>query len=118
MTTIAKREVRAEKTDIAVKEQVEITGDGPEPEQNAGIAKVEEHRDWEVLSRVPMLLTAGVAVPKFRVRDLLALKPGQMVESVAAISEEVPVKIGAVQLGWIEFEVVEQRMAVRLTRLA
>jgi flagellar motor switch protein FliN/FliY len=33
-------------------------------------------------------------------------------------SEDVPVKVGQVQLGWSEFEVVEQQLAVRLTRLA
>lgn len=82
------------------------------------MGRIEEHGDWALLSRIPMLLSAGVPVPKFRVRDLLGLRAGQMVESGAAITDDVPVKIGTVALGWIEFEVVEQRMAVRLTRLA
>jgi hypothetical protein len=30
----------------------------------------------------------------------------------------VPLTVGGVQLAWSEFEVVEQRMAIRLTRLA
>ena len=43
---------------------------------------------------------------------------GQMLSSAWLSTDDVPLKIGAVQLSWSEFEVVEQRMAVRLTRLA
>lgn len=86
--------------------------------ERIGMERIEEHADWDMLSQIPMLLSAGVQLPKFRVRDLMALKTGQMVESVSPICDDVPLKIGAVQLGWIEFEVVAQRMAVRLTRLA
>jgi hypothetical protein len=46
------------------------------------------------------------------------LEVGQIVESLCPDSDDVPVKVGQVQLGWSEFEVVEQRLAVRLTRLA
>ena len=83
-----------------------------------GMEQIEEHAEWDLLSQIPMLLSAGVPLPGFRVRDLMALKKGQTVESISPVSDDVPLKIGAVQLGWIEFEVVAQRMAVRLTRLA
>jgi len=38
--------------------------------------------------------------------------------SVWVASEEVPLKVGALQLGWGEFELMNGRMALRLTRLA
>ena len=41
-------------------------------------------------------------------RDLLALKAGQVFESLSPATEDVPVKIGQVQLGWSEFEVLDQ----------
>ncbi len=110
------RELRSEgasgSTEIALIEDAAVSA------RKVDMERIEEHTDWLLLSRVPMLLTAGVPLPKFRVRDLLGLKAGQMIESGSATTEDVPVKIGSVLLGWIEFEVVEQRMAVRLTRLA
>jgi flagellar motor switch protein FliN/FliY len=51
------------------------------------------------------------------VRDLLALKEGQVFESLSPATDDVPVRVGQAQLGWSEFEVLEQRMALRLTRL-
>jgi hypothetical protein len=38
--------------------------------------------------------------------------------SAWAETEDVPLKAGALQLCWGEFEVVEQNKALRLTRLA
>jgi hypothetical protein len=32
-------------------------------------------------------------------------------------TEDVPLMVGQVQLGWSEFEVVDQRLGLRLTRL-
>jgi flagellar motor switch protein FliN/FliY len=92
----------------------------PEPEIHPpnAMGRIEEHRDWMLLSRLPMVLTAGVPLPKFRVKDLLGLKAGQTIPSVWLCTDDIPLRIGAVQLGWSEFEVVEKRMAIRLTRLA
>jgi len=98
-------------TELAVVPEMELLSDNV-------MGRLEEHRDWTLLSRLPMILTAGVPLPKFKVKDLLGLKAGQTIPSVWACSDDVPLKIGAVQLGWSEFEVVEQRMAIRLTRLA
>ena len=82
-----------------------------------GMDRVEEHEDWPLLSRIPIQLTCSVPL-RFKVSDLLKLRAGQMVVSEWTSTDDVPLKIGAVQLSWSEFEVVEQRMAVRLTRLA
>ena len=113
---MAQRELRSDgpgsSTEIALIEDEVV------PRPKADLARIEEHADWPLLARIPMLLTAAVALPKFRVRDLLTLKPGQMIESAAAVTDDVPVKIGSVHLGFVEFEVVEKTMAVRLTRLA
>ena len=79
---------------------------------------VEEHVEWPLLSRLPLRLTAAVPLPGFRVRDLLAIQAGQVVASTWSCSDDVPLRIGAVHMSWCEFEVVEKRMAVRLTRLA
>jgi flagellar motor switch/type III secretory pathway protein FliN len=79
--------------------------------------RIEEHSSWETLSQLRMTIRAGVALKHFRVRDLLTLKEGQIFESRSPSTEDVPVEIGGTQLGWSEFEVLQQRMALRLTRL-
>lgn len=84
---------------------------GPEME-HAGIAMS------AVVRRLPVELDVAVPVRGFRVRNLLALEPGQLVESGWGHGEDVPLAAGDVQLAWSEFEVVDTVMAVRVTRLA
>jgi flagellar motor switch protein FliM len=57
-------------------------------------------------------------VREFRVRNLLALQPGQVVETQWTHGEDMPLSAGEVQLAWSEFEVVDSVLAVRVTRLA
>ena len=90
---------------------------GVQPEKKPGMQQVEEHPAWPLLSRIPLRLTAAVPVAKFKVRDLLALGAGVVVPTTWPSTEDVPLRLGQVQLSWSEFEVVEGRMAVRLTRL-
>jgi flagellar motor switch protein FliN/FliY len=78
--------------------------------------RIEEHPHWETLSQLRVTMRAGVRL-RFRVRDLLALKDGQVFESLSPATDDVPVRVGQMQLGWSEFEVLDQRMALRLTRL-
>ncbi len=79
--------------------------------------RIEEHRSWTMLEHLQVKIQAGVDLKQFRVRDLLALEPGQVFESFSPAVEGVPVRIGELQLGWSEFEVLDQRLALRLTRL-
>lgn len=81
------------------------------------IARIEEHPSWSVLARLPVTLTAGILLNRFKVRDLLNLREGQVFGSRSRDTEDVPLRVGQVQLGWSEFEVVEQRLSLRLTRL-
>jgi len=67
--------------------------------------------------RLPVELDVSVAVADFRVRNLLALEPGQVIESQWGQGQDVPLACGEVRLAWSEFEVVDSQLAVRLTRL-
>jgi hypothetical protein len=87
-------------------------------EGSIGMATIEEHPEWPLLARLPMRLSAAIPLPGFRVRNLLGLKLGQVIPSAWPSVGDVPLKVGSVQLSWSEFEVVEQTMAIRLTRLA
>ncbi len=70
------------------------------------------------VSRLPVELDVSVPVREFRVRSLLALEPGEVIESKWTHGEDVPLASGQVQLAWSEFEVVDAQLAVRITRLA
>ena len=72
----------------------------------------------EPLARLPVELDVAVPVRDFRVRNLLALEPGQVIETQWAHGEDLPLAAGDVQLAWSEFEVVDSELAVRVTRLA
>lgn len=67
---------------------------------------------------LPVELEVAIPVRDFRVRNLLALEAGQVIETQWGHSDDLPVAAGDVQLAWSEFEVVETALSVRLTRLA
>jgi len=73
---------------------------------------------WEQAGLLPCILTVEVGVKNFNVGDLLRLERGAIVESKAIKGADVPVSINARVIGWAEFEVVGQRLALRLTDLA
>ena len=80
--------------------------------------RIEEHPGWPTLSRLTVAISGEIPLAGFKVKDLLALQPGQVIASGWQETEDVPVKAGRVQVGWSEFEVVDQQLLVRLTRLA
>lgn len=66
---------------------------------------------------LPVELDVVVPVHEFRVRNLLNLQAGQLVETRWSNGEDVPLAAGVVRLAWGEFEVIEGQLAVRVTRL-
>jgi flagellar motor switch protein FliM len=90
----------------------------PEIPQTPWMSRIEEHSAWPIFSRLAVTMAVEVPLIRFKVQDLLGLKEGQVFESASPDTEDVPLKVGDVQLGWTEFEVVEQKIALRLTRLA
>jgi len=81
------------------------------PEARPGIALT------GALARMPVELDVSVPVREFRVRNLLALEPGQVIETQWGHGEDMPLAAGDVQLAWSEFEVVDSLLAVRVTRV-
>ena len=82
------------------------------------VEAMEAHAGWPMISRLPVVLSASIPMHRIRVRDLLALRPGMRIESDWNISENIPLAAGGVRLCWGEFEVVQRRIALRMTRLA
>ena len=67
---------------------------------------------------IPVQVDVAVPVRNFRVRNVLALSPGEIIESRWGHSEDLPLAAGDVQLAWCEFEVIDTQLGVRITRLA
>ncbi len=70
-----------------------------------------------VLSRLPVEVDVAVPIRKFRVRDLLTLAEGTVIASQWIQGDDLPLAAPGAQLAWTEFEVIDQRLAVRITRL-
>lgn len=80
--------------------------------------RLEEHVSWPVLAKVPETLIVFIPLSNFTVRALLGLEKGHVIGSEVMTSDLVPMKIGVVKVAWGEFEMVEQALALRVTKLA
>jgi len=91
----------------------------PSPRQTGGAGEDESEPGFgPLVARLPVELDVTVPVREFRVRHLLALAPGALIESQWNHGIDLPLAAGDVQLAWSEFKVVETKLAVRVTRLA
>jgi flagellar motor switch protein FliM len=107
--------------------QMAMVGSDNKPTANAGSINsltgrtprpMEEHAAWPMIGRLPVAMNVAIPVRGVKVRDLLNLRHGKIIGTSWAVTDDIPLKAGALQLCWGEFEVVERKMALRLTRLA
>jgi flagellar motor switch protein FliN/FliY len=73
---------------------------------------------WLRLESLPCLLTIEISVTGFTVAELVHLEPGRIVASRWTVGQDVPLRINDELIAWGEFEIVQNRLAVRLTELA
>ena len=73
---------------------------------------------WTEAGWLPCSLSVELRLTHFTVRDLLQLEAGSIVETKHANGADVPVLVNTQLIGWAEFDVVAQRIAVRVTELA
>jgi flagellar motor switch/type III secretory pathway protein FliN len=80
--------------------------------------KPHEQDPAEFLPWLPCTLALDLPVVKFTVGDLLSLTKGSIVETAYHQSSDLPLRVNGQLVGWTEFEVVGERLAVRLTDLS
>jgi flagellar motor switch protein FliN len=73
---------------------------------------------WARVDQLPCLLTIEIPVPGFTVADLVNLERGRIIATRWTVGQDVPLRINDALIAWSEFEVVQNRLAVRLTELA
>ena len=72
----------------------------------------------EFLPWLPCTLALDLPVVNFTVGHLLNLTKGSIVETAYHKSSDLPLRVNGQLVGWTEFEVVGERLAVRLTDLS
>lgn len=85
-------------------------------EQTAG-----DHFDgqdaWQDVAGLPCFLSVALRITGFRVRDLLELQVGTVLNTGRNMNDPVPVWVNSVQIGEAEFDVFGTRLAVRISEL-
>ncbi len=72
---------------------------------------------WPEALELPCRLNVSLEVPHFTIRDLLSLRVNSLVDTRRTEGAHVPVKVNGVMVGWAEFDVLDGRLAVRLTEM-
>jgi flagellar motor switch/type III secretory pathway protein FliN len=80
--------------------------------------RLQEADPGEFLPWLPCILALDLPVINFTVRDLMSLTGGSIVETAYHQSSDLPLRVNGQLVGWTEFEVVGDRLAVRLTDLS
>jgi flagellar motor switch protein FliN len=73
---------------------------------------------WEQLQWLPCNLAVELTVPRVTVGDVLRLAPQTVVETRWQQNADVPIRANGQLIAWAEFEGVDEKLAVRVTRLA
>jgi flagellar motor switch/type III secretory pathway protein FliN len=87
-----------------------------EPARATPVAKEEDLLDS--MPWLPCTLSLEVPVVGFTVGDLLSLVPGSIVETACHHTSDVPLRVNKLLIGWNEFDVIGDRLAVRITEQA
>jgi flagellar motor switch/type III secretory pathway protein FliN len=75
-------------------------------------------RQWKLVEEFECELTVELPMPDFTIGDLLKLREGSVIAARLRVGRDVPLRLNGTLIGWIEFELVGERLAVRLTELA
>ncbi len=72
---------------------------------------------WPEALELPCQLFVALEVPHFTIRDLLSLNVNSLVDTGRREGAHVPVLVNGVMVGWAEFDVIDGRLAVRMTEM-
>jgi flagellar motor switch/type III secretory pathway protein FliN len=70
---------------------------------------------FDTMPWLPCTLSLELPVVRFTIGDLLKLTKGSIVETATHHTSDVPLRVNQLLIGWTEFEVVGDRLAVRIT---
>jgi len=86
---------------------------GPQPKPQP-----KDDERWEKAWGLPCNVSIEIPALEFTVEKLLRLEPKSIVRTQWTTSANLPLKVNGELIAWCEFEVLGNRLAVRLTELA
>jgi flagellar motor switch/type III secretory pathway protein FliN len=95
---------------VQTAQETVITPAAPKPESRKDLV---ENFGW-----LPCQLSLQVPLVKFTVGDLLRLGKGSIVETASPSTSDIPLRANGLLIAWSEFEVIGNRLALRITELA
>ena len=72
---------------------------------------------WKRVMEVPGELSVQLKIPALRLRDLLCLRIGSVIDTRWSLSTDVPLLVNGQLIAWSEFEAIGEQLAVRLSEL-
>jgi len=69
----------------------------------------------ETMPWLPCTATLEIPVVGFTIGDLLSLTKDTIVETACHHTSDVPLRVNQLLIGWTEFDVIGDRLAVRIT---
>jgi flagellar motor switch/type III secretory pathway protein FliN len=69
----------------------------------------------DTMAWLPCTLSLEVPAVRFTIGDLLLLTKGSIVETACHHTSDLPLRVNQLLIGWTEFEVIGDRLAVRIT---
>lgn len=73
---------------------------------------------WSAAEQFECEVNVEIKLPKFTVRDLLMLDRESVVDTRWSQGTDMPLRVNGELVAWTQFEVVGDRLAVRVTDLA
>jgi len=74
-----------------------------------------EQDPLDLMPWLPFNLSLELPVARFTIGDLLTLAKGSIVETACHHTSDVPLRVNHILIGWTEFEVIGDKIAVRIT---
>ena len=90
---------------------------GHDPHTHAADSVPSHSELWPEALALLCKLTVALEVPHFTIRDLLALSANSLVDTRRREGAHVPVTVNGAMVGWAEFDVIDGKLAVRLTEM-
>jgi flagellar motor switch/type III secretory pathway protein FliN len=77
-----------------------------------------EDANWLPVLELPCELSVELPLPNFKIADFLRLRPASVIDAHWRLARDAPLRLNGSLIGWVQFEVVGNNLAVRLTELA
>ena len=78
----------------------------------------EEDERWKRVMALPCELTVELPLPNFDISDFLKLRVASVIDAHWRLGRDVPLRLNGTLIGWVEFEISGDHLAVRLTEIA